>query len=110
MGNACLLTIKPAITKIFGPRSLNWTMRDENSTDPDASKDVKTASRARRLHGSAAASITRDFERLNDEFPLYQVHIQGSQGIRDFSGGHDISVDREFKVVSSGNFRESSIA
>lgn len=86
--NACLPTIKPAVMKIFGPRALGTTVSDHQILCRPRKK-VK-------------GNITRDLERLNDEFPLHEIRIEtgsSSETSFDSRGSSNVYVDRTFSVA-----------
>lgn len=94
--NACLPTIRPAVIQIMGPNVLNWTKREPESNG----SAEKLNNRGRKHGGSVKGNLTREFERLEDEFPLNDVVIQGDQGTRH-ANGNSITVNREFRLNSS---------
>lgn len=85
--NACLPTIMPAVTKLFGPRALT-----------PASRAPQVPCRPLQ---NVKGNITRDIERLDDEFPLYEIRIEaGNYSESDFGshGSSNVHVDRVFGV------------
>lgn len=85
--NACLPTIMPAVKELFGPRDLTLAGRAPQVPCRPLQK-VK-------------GNITRDIERLDDEFPLYEIRIEaGNYSESDFGshGSSNVHVDRDFGV------------
>ncbi|KAI7775983.1 hypothetical protein LA080_006055 [Diaporthe eres] len=96
--NACLPTIRPAINKILGPNALNWSQRDPESKG--SSHKTTMQNRSRKYGALVKGNVTRDFERLEDEFPLNYVVVEGHPGTR-FANGNNITVNREFRLDTS---------
>lgn len=99
--NACLPTIKPAVVRLFGPGALNWTRHDRSNKNSGRSEI--TPQMPGRPQRKIKGNITRDFERLDDEFPLQEIRIE--RGDRDdndlFShGSNSIHVNH---VISINN-------
>ncbi|KAJ6024063.1 hypothetical protein N7540_004860 [Penicillium herquei] len=70
--NACLPTIKPAINRIFGAGVFHSTKRSSRSGGNHSPGQSNTSRKLnRKVKGN---NITRDFEKLDDELPLYEVH------------------------------------
>lgn len=98
--NACLPTIKPAINKLLGPDALNWSRHDPESKG--SSNKTPLQKRNRKHGGSIKGNITRDFERLDDEFPLSDVVVEGNPG-GSRAVGNNITVNREFRLDTPGH-------
>lgn len=96
--NACLPTIKPAIVKLFGSKALNWTRHDRSKNSGRSGSTPQASGRSQR---KVKGNITRDFERLDDEFPLNEIRIEtGDHAGNNFENGgsNNIHVDRVFSV------------
>lgn len=96
--NACLPTIKPAINKILGPGTLKWSQHDPESKG--FSNKTTVHDRSRKYGASAKGNVTRDFERLEDEFPLNDIVVEGHPGTK-LAIGNNITVNREFRLDTS---------
>lgn len=86
--NACPVTVKQSLTHVLGPTGLNWTRNSNSHTSKLINSNQK-----RRHAGNAESDLTRDFERLEDEFALHAVQIEGSPNHR-YNTGH-ITVERD---------------
>lgn len=85
--NACLPTIKPAITRLF-------SKRPSGSAGHDPVMQF-------RHHKKVKGNITREIERLNDGLPLYSMSIKTSNYSEinsDSRGFSNVHIDRVFGV------------
>ncbi|KUI69419.1 hypothetical protein VM1G_04922 [Cytospora mali] len=98
--NACLPTIKPAINKMFGPGTLNWSRRD--SVSKNMSGEATVRNRRSNFIGPVKGNTTREFDHLEDQIHLHKVRVEYSPE-RKVTYGNNITVDKEFKIHSPGD-------
>ncbi|KAG6361353.1 hypothetical protein INS49_009578 [Diaporthe citri] len=96
--NACLPTIKPAINKILGLDALNCSQRDPESNK--SSNKTPVQNRRWTYGASVKGNGKRDFERLEDEFPLTSLRTEGHPGTK-FCNGNNLTVNEEFRLHTS---------
>lgn len=89
--NACLPTIKPAINKMVGASTWNWTTRGYSSNNKKASS---AASKDRKI----PSAVNREFVRLDDDIPLTSVQAGNQSNVNVEEGGNTITVTRAWEV------------
>ncbi|KAH7320743.1 hypothetical protein B0I35DRAFT_199223 [Stachybotrys elegans] len=98
--NACLPTMMPAIHKLFGPGAFGFTRRGtSNGISGKSSSGLASHSHERRTTISGKENTHRDFERLDDEYPLTSIQADTSstnKSIEDGRGGQGITVTRQW--------------
>lgn len=87
--NACLPTIKPAITKLFSRRS----------SGPAGHDPVMQ----HRPHNKVKGNITREIERVNDELPLYSISIETGSCSETNSGSWGFSNVQFDRILGVGH-------
>ncbi|OJZ81564.1 hypothetical protein ASPFODRAFT_75118 [Aspergillus luchuensis CBS 106.47] len=83
--NACLPTIKPAVNQLFGSGTLHGAKGSSNSGGVYSSRS------SRKLNGKVKGNLTRDFERLDDDLALIEVHINNHSNVGLVSDEHKLS-------------------
>ncbi|KAI1385850.1 uncharacterized protein F4822DRAFT_356071 [Hypoxylon trugodes] len=95
--NACLPTMRPALIRIFGNGSLNWSRKDGLGTNDSSI----LSNRDRRLARNSKDRYSRNFLRLDDDIPLTNIQAENRQAI-DSGQSNVITVIREWDIDRSG--------
>lgn len=94
--NACLPTIKPAINRLLGVNTINWS----KNTSRSGSKPGIRSSRDRKELQAMKKNRGHDFVQLEDHIPLTSI-VVGRRPSGDFGHGNNITITRDWDIGSS---------
>ncbi|CAI6019504.1 unnamed protein product [Clonostachys chloroleuca] len=95
--NACLPTMMPALTYMFGPGIFGFSRSGNSEGLSGKSKEALPSHESRGNFSNNRKPVNRDFERLEDEFPLTDIHVDSSSNFTNHSGG-GITVTRKWEL------------